>query len=66
MQIEKLLIKMIAYLFEVYPCKFRISTIYSFPIIHPRSSQLFLQRSLLFNIIVFYASKQTFTAKKFK
>ena len=57
---------MITYLLEVYPSKFRISTICSFPIIHPRTSQLFLQCSLLFNIIAFYACKQIFTAEKFK
>ena len=57
---------MTAYLFEVYPCKFHISTICSFPIIHPRTSQLFLKRSLLFHIIAFYACKQVFTAEKFK
>ena len=57
---------MIPYLLEVYPCKCRISTICSFPVIHPRSSQLYLQRSLLFNTIAFYACKQIFTAEKFK
>ena len=57
---------MIASLFEVYSCKFRISTICSFPIIPPRTPQLFLKRSLLFNIIAFYVCKQTFTAEKVK
>ena len=57
---------MIAYSFEVYPCKFRISTICTFPIIHPKNSQLFLQGSLLFDIKAFYACKQIFTVEKFK
>ena len=57
---------MIASLLEVYPCKFRISTICTFPIIHPRTPKLFLQRSLVFNITAFYACKQTSTADKFK
>ena len=54
-------------MFEVYPFKFRISTICSFPVIHPRTSQRLLQRSLLLNIsIAFYACKQIVTAKKIK
>ena len=56
---------MIAYLFEVYPCKFCISTICIFPVIRPRTSQVLLQRSLLFNNIAFYACKQIFMDEKF-
>ena len=41
-------------------------TICSFPIIHPKIPQLFLQSSLLFNAIAFYACKQILRLENLK